>query len=460
MRRLAQWMMRLYPARWRARYGDELDALLAETGADARVVLDLFRGGVRMQFSTWSFARLAVVLGISGLILGAAGSFLIAPVYLSEAVLRVEPLAAAGSVASPDAVNDMVAHLRHLIFSRTQFALLINQPSLNLYRNELKTTPLEDVIERMRGDMTIDTSADSIRIAFRYTDPVLARMTVSEVIARLKDLAANYRRVASPETVNFNLMVLDVPSLPVRPYFPTLGMVATTGAFIGVCIVLGWQSARKRRLMSRRAILSAIALGFVCMIAANVVYVLDQGDGRLGLFRERYRSSATMMLAHGDPAQIQSLTTEVLSRTSLSLVINDPHLRLYAQELKTEPLEDVIDDFRKNVSIVPDAQGRSFTITFEYGDRYKAMQTVQVLMTRIDDIFQRTHHNDVDYAVLPRVQFSVVNEPSTPILPIKPNRYVITGIGGLAGLFLAAVTAAIRRRWRPEPEIPLDPVNG
>jgi hypothetical protein len=89
MNRVAKWMMRLYPARWRRRYGDELDALLCETGADARVVADLLKGGVRMQFSTWSFAKLAVMLGISGLLFGAVASFLIAPIYESKATLEV-----------------------------------------------------------------------------------------------------------------------------------------------------------------------------------------------------------------------------------------------------------------------------------------------------------------------------------------------------------------------------------
>jgi hypothetical protein len=40
-------ILRLYPARWRARYGDELAALLAETGLGPRTWVDLVRGGLR-----------------------------------------------------------------------------------------------------------------------------------------------------------------------------------------------------------------------------------------------------------------------------------------------------------------------------------------------------------------------------------------------------------------------------
>ena len=40
-------ILRLYPAPWRARYGEELAALLAETGAGPRTWIDLARAGLR-----------------------------------------------------------------------------------------------------------------------------------------------------------------------------------------------------------------------------------------------------------------------------------------------------------------------------------------------------------------------------------------------------------------------------
>ncbi len=71
MNRLARWMMRLYPAAWRARYGDEMDALLADSGADAKTVADLLTGGIRMRFPERSrFLKLALALGaLAGLVL-------------------------------------------------------------------------------------------------------------------------------------------------------------------------------------------------------------------------------------------------------------------------------------------------------------------------------------------------------------------------------------------------------
>jgi hypothetical protein len=70
-------MIRLYPESWRARYGDELDALLADTGADGRIVGDLARGGMRMQLKSWPFPLLAFALGATGLLAGLGISFLV-----------------------------------------------------------------------------------------------------------------------------------------------------------------------------------------------------------------------------------------------------------------------------------------------------------------------------------------------------------------------------------------------
>ena len=51
MRRLALWVARLYPRRWRARYGEEFGALLEQAPLTWRTVLDVFSGALRMRIS-------------------------------------------------------------------------------------------------------------------------------------------------------------------------------------------------------------------------------------------------------------------------------------------------------------------------------------------------------------------------------------------------------------------------
>jgi len=151
-------MMLLYPSRWRKRYGDEVDALVEDAGADARVILDLVRGAVRMQFSTWSFPRLAAVLGIAGMLAGLAFS----PLTPVQYIARVEmPLAGA---EAPIATMQM---LRTHVTSRASLANIIQDRRLDLYATQRKTLPLEDVIEQMRDAITFSLSgADHIAVQF------------------------------------------------------------------------------------------------------------------------------------------------------------------------------------------------------------------------------------------------------------------------------------------------------
>jgi len=98
--------------------------------------------------------------------------------------------------------------------------------------------------------------------------------------------------------------------------------------------------------------------------------------------------------------RIQQMEQELLSRTSLSAIIQDPHVKLYAEELKTKPTEDVIEEMKGNVRItvvaLPGAMGRratAFDIAFTYQDRFKAQLTVQMLMDKLMESNQGTQKN-------------------------------------------------------------------
>ena len=54
--------MRIYPAAWRARYGDELVELVADTGLSSRALLDIVRAGLAERARA---ARTALIGGIS-----------------------------------------------------------------------------------------------------------------------------------------------------------------------------------------------------------------------------------------------------------------------------------------------------------------------------------------------------------------------------------------------------------
>jgi polysaccharide biosynthesis transport protein len=89
--------------------------------------------------------------------------------------------------------------------------------------------------------------------------------------------------------------------------------------------------------------------------------------------------------------RILTMENEILSRTSLSAIIQDPRLNLYKNERTSKPLEDVIETMRNRdihiqINVLPgERRASAFTISFQYPDRVLARDTVQALMTKFTD---------------------------------------------------------------------------
>jgi hypothetical protein len=81
MNRLARIVVRLYPSRWRARYGLELNALIEDSGAKPLDLLDLLAGALKMQFSYWKFP---VGLALAGLAIATLAVEFVPKSYLAD----------------------------------------------------------------------------------------------------------------------------------------------------------------------------------------------------------------------------------------------------------------------------------------------------------------------------------------------------------------------------------------
>jgi hypothetical protein len=69
MNRLSWIITGLYPAAWKKRYGDELDALIEDAGADWGTLFDLLKESIKMNVKTWSWGRWVLVFGVAGILL-------------------------------------------------------------------------------------------------------------------------------------------------------------------------------------------------------------------------------------------------------------------------------------------------------------------------------------------------------------------------------------------------------
>lgn len=243
MNRIAKWMLRMYPAAWRARYGDEVDALLADTGADAKTIADLLTGGIRMRFSTGAFLKLAAVLGVAGMLLGIGASYLVKARYTSKATLQITP---AGAMMAEVLPTQLLQTEETKVWSRTILATIINDPRLNLYSDERIHTPLEDVIDDMKRDIRIEfvalpgRHAAAFTIVFSYTDKVKARQTVNALINAFMKHNLQLGRQGGV------LEVLDAASMPVTPASPNRNRYAWFGLLSGLVLACVITVVRRR----------------------------------------------------------------------------------------------------------------------------------------------------------------------------------------------------------------------
>jgi hypothetical protein len=407
MKRLTLLVLWLYPHAWRRRYRAELEALIEDSGSGWRVIADLLKESLKMQLTTWSFGKLATVLGLAGFVAAGVTSALIPPTYVSQAELEITPAAGRGN--NLDAAQYLL-RIRTEILSRTSLYTLIQDPRLDLYPSERESTPLEDVIEKMRTqDIRIRLDSPStFSISFRYPDKVKAQKTVQAMMMRFMDRNRAEARLG----VYAGEPLLEV----LEPPF-------SQGTRIPL-LPLDWEDVAPAWL--RPDFVSQAVLEFVDSVPVENSQQLTE--------------------------RITRMQKEVLSRTSLSMIIQDPRLDLYKDERKLTPLEDVIEKMRRDVRIRIDSTSnpRFFTLSFRYPNREKARQTVQTLITKFQDANpanRRFHEGLVQMIHTDGLNLGVLDPPSLPSLPAKPNRYFITSIGLVAGiLFAAAVKLLLKRR--------------
>jgi uncharacterized protein involved in exopolysaccharide biosynthesis len=158
------------------------------------------------------------VLGpiFAGLVISCVIAFFVKNTYISRAVLRITPPQISETLV-PSTVtqqmNDRVAQMETEILSRTSLSELIQRPTLNLYRRERESSPLEDVIENMRThDVHINVMnmagqggrpATAFQIEFQYDDPGKAQAVVQALITRFTEASVNVQSTQGKATSDF-----------------------------------------------------------------------------------------------------------------------------------------------------------------------------------------------------------------------------------------------------------------
>ena len=154
---LTRLAMRLYPWRWRARYGPELEALVEQSGDTWGTAVDIAKGALIMRLSG---AVKPAYLVIASTLLGAAGGTIVAgtaPAHHSS-VFDVEFESPAQST------EDRVRELASTAFSDANLERLIAQFGLDGRAER----PGSDAVRQLRSDIALTVAApNTVRVSLQ-----------------------------------------------------------------------------------------------------------------------------------------------------------------------------------------------------------------------------------------------------------------------------------------------------
>ena len=181
MRKLAQFVARLYPKAWRERYGAEFDWLLDDLTLSWRDVLDVLKGGLRMRMTRSKVALVTAAFGLFGAIACGLIGLAIPKRFESTELMHVQEWS-----PSPVLAAGAVEELASLAFSPEDLKQIIKR--YDLYPEDRAKRPLDEILKRMRDDIHIAPySGTTFRVSFAYPDRHKAQQVTIRLMERLNE---------------------------------------------------------------------------------------------------------------------------------------------------------------------------------------------------------------------------------------------------------------------------------
>jgi succinoglycan biosynthesis transport protein ExoP len=133
----------------------------------------------------------------AGLVVATVVAFVMQDTYISSALIRIVPQQISDSLvqnATSQVIADHINAMAETILSRNTLTNLIN--TYHLYPRELKSEPMEDVINSMKGSISIaptmgvadiansQRSLPAMRVSFKYRNAILAQKICDELVSR------------------------------------------------------------------------------------------------------------------------------------------------------------------------------------------------------------------------------------------------------------------------------------
>jgi capsular polysaccharide biosynthesis protein len=299
--------------------------------------------------------------------------------------------------------------IQQMALSRAALARIIYDEGL--YPGERSRVPLEEVVERMKRDVYIQSiqpvvgsNGVAFSVSFKGTDPERVQEVTRKLAAMFVDAKVG--------------TVLDPANLPNHPVEPRRSRHMVMGLLIG--IVAGSLFALFAGLKVWKL---AGALGLAGAIAGAVLaFALPQ----------RFGSMAVLRYEAADEAAAKGRLGEMVAE-----ITNDASLRVMVQQFNLYQGETgAVGRLREHLHIEAIGNAPAMVIRFEDKDPYMAQRVVSGVIGRL---MEESIQSNVRAGVALDMTIELLDPPSLPLNPVFPNRAMVASSGLFLGLACAVV---------------------
>jgi uncharacterized protein involved in exopolysaccharide biosynthesis len=494
----------LYPARWRAEYGEEFEEVLANAPANWRTLRNVLRGAIAMQVTKGtSWMKWMAASAALGIAIAAVLSFTLQPAkYASYSTLEIQPQQDPVRPSTPHDLQQrtasrLAAMQQEILSSRTTLQLIIQDPKLDLYKTERQRLPMEKIVEQMRNDIHVHVEpvGDALQpirfsIVFDYPSPLKAQAVTRALVAKFTEQNVQLNRIQEhlyhsfwtemrntgeartdppPPPVGEQLSITSVPSVA-RPTGVDRTSFLATGAIAGA--LLGVLLAQVRQRPHGVWMLASAGAAGLLIAGALSYLVPDRNTSRAVM-----HVVPPMVMA--DPlATPPAASAADLLRKVEPQIVSGENLERIIQKLSLypdEPPQQAAKEMRERDLHIAAASAfalpgdaAAFDIAFTYPNPQKAQEVVRQFVAEFTEqnvVEQRAKARNLgvveqqiaDHKVGETLE--VLDPASLPHAPDSPNRPAIAAAGAVLGLLVGLI--ALRRfpmRISP-PQLPVEAGN-
>lgn len=455
--------------------------------------------------------RKALIIGcvLTALTIG-LGVYLVQPkVFQSESLLSYQQQIVKTGRMMPDddsKLKDIVSTLTQIVTSRSSLEKIIDNEKLFVKEREL--LPMEDVVEKMRSQISIEPSknGDTFRVVFMGNDPVKVVRVANALAARFIEENMKYREEKATETSAYTeeelemaKKMLDGKEAVMRDYKLKYYNEMPDQRETNMSRLIALQNHNQSRqesiqnLERTRALLrDQMAMRKELLAARELPHSEAANDRSLGLTREEKKTRLLMELQalqlkykeqHPkiislknkiarleqsstdeqedmvEPAPIAVSPEERADKTlmDLQLQISDIDFSIQKISRETAEADELIKQYEGWVAAAPVREAEWSALTREYGElkRHYDFLVSQNLQAESALNLERKQRGS---------QFKIEDAAQQPTKPVKPDFLKIMGVAlllgcgaGVAGsLFLDKLDTSFRFPEELEAALPLE----